>query len=37
MKETPECCKNCVKWDKFGKSKWYYLIDLDLYFEMYKI
>ncbi len=24
MEETPDCCKNCVKWEKFGKNCWVY-------------
>ena len=24
MAEVPECCKECVKWEKFGKNCWVY-------------
>lgn len=24
MPEIPECCKECVKWDKFSKDCWVY-------------
>ena len=22
--DIPQCCKGCVKWDKFGKECWVY-------------
>ena len=22
--DVPACCVGCVRWDKFGKSCWYY-------------
>jgi len=24
MAKIPECCKGCIKWEKFGKNCWVY-------------